>query len=351
MFETLSESPSPFPSSAIRPWVVGSAGMCFHTLRTLIVLIGMRISLASPFILSGSRNAMQTHSRLDRRAFTLIELLVVIAIIALLMGLTLPAVQKIREGASRTQCMNNMRQMGTALQSHQHTYGGLPAGVVTTGTWDWYWSWMGKLLPFVEQQSVSDKAKVHATTVSNYPWTNPAVGVPMKVFTCPQDPRGVLVTTNYPGLGPVGLTMYLGNCGTTGTSYDGVLFTNSNLKMADITDGTSNTIIVGERPPSSDLAFGWWFAGSGWDGQGSADVVLGSRDTGGAAYFGAPPTNVGLRQGNVTVQADAAHWWSNHPNGSVFLIADGSTKFLRYEADAILPALQTRAGNETVSVP
>ncbi|MCE9564977.1 MAG: DUF1559 domain-containing protein [Planctomycetes bacterium] len=296
---------------------------------------------------------MKSRPRLDRCAFTLIELLVVISIIAILMGLLLPAVQKIREGASRTQCINNLKQIGIGLQSHNHSYGSIPPAFVSTNTWDRYISWMARIMPFVEQQSLSDQAKTFAVSSgSNNPWypANPALGVPMKIYTCPIDARGP-VLSNYPGIGNIGLAMYLGSCGTTGTTNDGVMFVDSKLRLTDITDGASNTVVVGERPPSSNLVFGWWFAGYGWEGKGSADVVLGSRDTGAAAYFGGPSTNVGLRPGNVNNYADSAHWWSNHPAGSIFLFADGSVKYLKYEADSILPALQTRAGNESVNVP
>jgi prepilin-type N-terminal cleavage/methylation domain-containing protein/prepilin-type processing-associated H-X9-DG protein len=296
---------------------------------------------------------MKPRSRLDRRAFTLIELLVVIAIIAILLGLTLPAVQKIREGASRVQCINNMKQHGIGIHSYHQAYGGIPPAFVTTNTPDRYISWMGRIMPYLEQQSLSDKSKAFAATSgSNNPWypANPALGVPMKIFTCPIDPRGPLLT-NYSGIGPIGLTMYLGSSGTNGSASDGVLFVDSKLRLTDITDGTSNTIVAGERPPSSDLIFGWWFAGYGYDGRGSCDVVMGSRDTGAAAYFGGPSTNVGLRPGNIQTYADSSHWWSYHPNGSIFLFADGSVKYLTYNVDAILPALQTRAGGETVSLP
>jgi len=311
---------------------------------------------------------MKLKSRHVRAAFTLIELLVVIAIIALLIGLLMPAVQKLREGASRAQCMNNMKQIGLALHSHQSSYGGLPPGIVTpqaptfAPTWDSYWSWMGKILPFVEQQQVSDQAKTYASTnpfSNSSAFINPVAGLPMKIYTCPQDPRGVLVTAPYgaPYNHPFGLTMYLGNCGTNGGTADGVLYENSKVRLTDITDGTSNTIMVGERPPSANLDWGWWFAGAGWPDpacgyqRGVGDVVLGSRETGYAVAMGGPATNVGLRPGNVQNMADASHWWSPHPNGGIFLMADGSTKYLKYEADSILPALQTRAGNEAVTVP
>lgn len=295
---------------------------------------------------------MKLRSRLARKAFTLIELLVVIAIIAILIGLLMPAVQKIREGAARTQCMNNLKQIGLACHGHHQAYGGLPPGIVRTVTWDQYWSWMGKILPFVEQQSLSDQAKAFALAGNWNPWfpANPALGVPMKIFTCPIDPRGPLLT-NYPGIGPIGLTMYLGNCGYDGAG-NGVLFVDSKLRLTEINDGTSNTILAGERPPSADLVFGWWFAGYGYDGRGVADVVMGSRDTGAAAYFGGPPTNVGLKPGGINNQADGSHWWSHHATGSNFVMVDGAVKFFTYQtAPLLFDGLSTRSGGETVSLP
>jgi prepilin-type N-terminal cleavage/methylation domain-containing protein/prepilin-type processing-associated H-X9-DG protein len=296
---------------------------------------------------------MKLKPRLRPRAFTLIELLVVIAIIAILIGLTMPAIQKVREGAARTQCVNNLKQHGIALHSYNQSFGGVPPAWVTTNTWDRYWSWMARIMPYVEQQSLSEQSKAFAlSSGTNNPWypANPGLGQAMKIFTCPIDPRGPLLS-NYPGIGNIGLTMYLGSCGTTGSTSDGFIYLDAKLRMSDVKDGLSNTIAVGERPPSNDLIFGWWFAGYGWDGRGSADVVMGSRDTGGASYFGGPSTNVGLRPGNIAVRADASHWWSYHPNGSIFLFADGSVKFLTYQADSILPALQTHSGGETVSIP
>jgi len=293
---------------------------------------------------------MKSRSRFDSRAFTLIELLVVIAIIAILIGLLLPAVQKVREAAARTQCMNNLKQIGLASHSHHDSSSALPPGFVTTSGWDNCWSWMGKLLPYVEQRNLYDKAKAYADG-GGWTFSNPAISTPIKMFNCPQDPRGIQAGFASSLGGTAAFTTYLGNPGTTGSTSDGILFADSRVRITDITDGTSNTIIVGERPQSTDSNYGWWFAGLGYDSRGSFDFLMGSRDAAGATALGGPATNVGLRPGNIQNMTDTSHWWSNHTNGAIFVFADGSVKFLKYEADSILPALQTRAGGESASVP
>jgi prepilin-type processing-associated H-X9-DG protein len=116
-------------------------------------------------------------------------------------------------------------------------------------------------------------------------------------------------------------------------------------------------LLVGERPPSSDLLFGWWFHAAGIDGYGSVDVVLGARDTQNAeflAYFyGECPgkMKVGLHPGQITNPCDVVHFWSLHAGGANFLLADGSVRFLSYQADDILPALATRNGGEVFTWP
>src|SRR5262249_48050655 len=127
------------------------------------------------------------------------------------------------------------------------------------------------------------------------------------------------------------------------------------------TDGTSNTLMVGERPPSSDFWFGWWFAGGGFDGGGVGDVVLGARDTEYARGVETCPwpeyglckgkTKVGLHPGSMTNVCDQTHFWSLHAGGANFLMADGSVHFLDYQADTILPALATRNRGEAQTLP
>jgi len=118
--------------------------------------------------------------------------------------------------------------------------------------------------------------------------------------------------------------------------------------MEDITDGKSQTLIVGERPPSPDLEFGWWFAGAGYDGSGDGDVILGAIETRYAAALGCPASKAGFQGGTITDRCDQVHFWSLHGSGAHFVFADGAVRFLDYSAAAVLPALATRNGGEVV---
>ena len=292
-----------------------------------------------------------------QRAFTLIELLVVIAIIAILIGLLLPAVQRVRETAARAKCENNLKQIGIALHAYHDTNSKFPSG--------WYGNWSSlqyttafvQILPYLEQTSLSAQTQTWLTANPGYPWqaANPSIAFIMPMYICPSNPLPTTVSAASAGLNtPVALTSYLGCAGTSSgnpLSGDGVLYCNSTVRILDISDGTSNTILVGERPASADLQYGWW-PGAYGTGYGDGDCVLGARDVALATNaFGAPASNVGLRPGNPTNQGDAAHWWSAHTGGANFLFADGSTHFLPYSADSILPALCTRAGGEVFTMP
>ena len=191
-----------------------------------------------------------------QRGFTLIELLVVIAIIAVLIGLLLPAVQKVREAAARLSCANNLKQQALGLHAYAGDHERFPpafAGPDFNGSW----SWSAYLLPYVEQDNLSKQLGVSENTrfgggkmvVAAGDVPGNASQVKLKVFRCPSDgapdinpERQNHGTSNYHAVsGPIAVPAV-----QLTTDYGGVMYINSRTRITDIADGTSNTLLVGE---------------------------------------------------------------------------------------------------------
>jgi prepilin-type N-terminal cleavage/methylation domain-containing protein len=291
-----------------------------------------------------------------RTGFTLVELLVVIAIVAVLLALLLPAVQRVRDAANRTTCMNNLRQVGLALHQFHDAQRVLPPGCsYQNGTNPYpYMTWMTRLLPHLEQDALW-RQSVDAFGQEKFFMDGPHIPIlthVLSVFACPADPR-----TGEPAhLGSgvrVALTSYIGVGGTDRIRWDGVLYLDSTIRLADITDGTSNTLAVGERPASADLTYGWWYAGWGQLMDGSLDSVMGVREINVSTYHPFCPRGpYKFGPGRINEPCATFHFWSPHVGGGAnFLLADGDVRFLSYSAAPIMPRLATRARGEVVEVP
>jgi prepilin-type N-terminal cleavage/methylation domain-containing protein/prepilin-type processing-associated H-X9-DG protein len=294
-------------------------------------------------------------ARSPRQGFTLVELLVVIVIIALLIGLLLAAVQRIRDAANRTTCGNNLRQIALAFHHYHSVHGYFPPGVSYRGGADPYpfMSWNARLLPFLEQDNLWGQAlqafAMDKLFLNNPPHTGLATVMP--VYACPSDSRGS-VSQRVTDQLEVAFTFYLGASGSNQFRKDGVLYLDSRVRLADVTDGSSNTLLAGERPPSPEGRFGWWYAGEGQDQTGSADMVLSAGERNTSAYVPACPEGpYSFGPGQLQNPCDTFHFWSLHRGGANFLFADGSVHFLPYSAAPILPALATRAGGEAIEIP
>jgi prepilin-type N-terminal cleavage/methylation domain-containing protein/prepilin-type processing-associated H-X9-DG protein len=297
----------------------------------------------------------------SRPAFTLIELLVVIAIIAVLIGLLLPAVQRVRELANRTKCKNNLRQIGVALHHYHDRLGSLPPGyntVIASDNSDLGpgWGWAALLLDDLEQGNL--KRQIHFDLQISDP-ANANVRVVMPpVFICPsevqQDPFTVIDANGNPicDVGRCNYTAMNGVLGVTSDAWDnnGTFIRNRPYRLTDITDGLSNTLIVGERCSS--------MAKTTWTGAVTNGVVPAIRYPDPADQLanaeGAPALILShgsrdhIPNNNLVFDADATS--SFHTTGVNFLFGDGSVHSISNTIDgSVYEALLTIAGGEPVS--
>lgn len=291
---------------------------------------------------------------MKRRGFTLVELLVVIAIIAVLMGLLLPAVQMAREAARRTQCQNNLRQLGLSLLNYESSRQYFPPGWVVRESATTLaaleepgYAWSHALLPNLEQSNLYDRfdRSLPVNDASHYPLLKNY----LPTFVCASD-AGANVALAAPIMAPsplvhdpveplplpeVAKSNYVGNFGTMEmlpevVESDGMFFRNSKIRIAQVLDGTSNTLFVGERTSEMGLSF--------WSGvMNEIDEPI-ARILGSADHLPNSPGN------------HFDDFSSQHPQGANFLLVDGSTRMFNEDmALDVYQAMATRKGKEVIA--
>jgi prepilin-type N-terminal cleavage/methylation domain-containing protein/prepilin-type processing-associated H-X9-DG protein len=309
-----------------------------------------------------------------RSGFTLIELLVVIAIIAVLIGLLLPAVQKVREAANRTKCLNNLKQMALAAHHYHDTKGKFPIGLhpvdrMSDGRYANGTTWEVELLPYFEQENLQRKWDYsdHRNNVAGE--RNAITAQVLQVLLCPSDPLpDSIFHFENPSLpqyawayGYYGMTSYGGNAGIRSwqnPTTDGIFFQDSGIRLADVIDGPSNTFLFGERyhrDPDFDRityasypswypleAYGMWAAVMFTSGGSKVHHLLSSQVP---INYQVPPSG----DWPEIVNRFSAYG-SGHPGGANFAFADGSVRFLSDRTPlGTLQALSTRDGGEVVA--
>jgi prepilin-type N-terminal cleavage/methylation domain-containing protein len=288
-----------------------------------------------------------------RHGFTLIELLVVIAIIAVLIGLLLPAVQKVREAANRTRCQNNLKQMGLAFHNHADAFKFLPGGGYRhdiVRTWadaarsvpaiapQQQWGWAYQILPFIEQ-----------INLWRTPYTIPGqpagsgdtlvLVTPIKLYFCPSRREPTVLTRNE---GTRALMDYAANGGTYGINDDwhdaknGVMLRSSfgkKLQISDITDGTANTLLIAEKNLNRFLLNDASFPNGYQVGDDNSGYAIG-MDWDNVRWADLPPKQDRYDTSPPASYTSATYFGSAHVEGMMGVFCDGSVRVIHYTIDS-----------------
>ena len=289
--------------------------------------------------------------------FTLIELLVVIAIVAVLIGLLLPAVQKVREAAARTSCQNNLKQIGLALHNYHNARQVLPPGYTASVAYpdtNPGWGWSAHILPYLEQDAVFRRIDFQQPMQ-----TQSAIQAVVKQYLCPSDPVApapfAIVDATLTTICTAAPSSYAATVGSAASEVDdpdgdGVFFRNSKVRLTDIVDGTSTTVLAGDRAWSDTMGI--------WAGIPTDAVTTPGPTNSWTTTIGPGQCLVLVHNNWINVRTDADggldDFSSKHTNGVNILFADGSVRFIgSITVDGpdrrIFSAMGTRAGGEVVA--